>query len=582
MSRIAKKGPKKTQTPREMFRMSKFNLVAILFFNITFIGVPYSIQTWQVYDDALFIRNGMAIRGGDWLGPFDELTLVKGPGYPMFLALNNLFGLNVALSQALFWSLTLFIFLKVIPAKGMPQRLLPPLFVIALFDPRVYLLDHPIRETIYTSQALLSLAIIIFVLSSRFSEVVKHRNIDLVSIFGGFIFGWFWVTREEGYWLLPSIVILLLFYIRQARRNGAFGIFVKRIVLFILGFLIILITFFSMNKFYYGSFTGVDITEKNFVSAIRSLESIDTGVAVPYVSVTKEIRSVAYEVSPTFASLKEILDPTGSKSPWVNVICAQRASTCEEISNGFFVFALRQAADLTQAYDSPQSASNFFAKITREISKACKAKEIKCIEHQKFLPHLPPISASQWANLPNTTRAVYNSLKSAGRVQNNSRGAISGDSEEFQRVLSFLGRPTHFSLGAGDVFPVSALATTSKFVRQFLVGVYSKIIPLIINLGVFSALMFLTFGWKKREELELFIVGLSLWLGAVVRSALVILIDVSSFPTYHDGYLNASYSFLLLGSLIWITLLFKLKLSPKFKLMYSQLLPSRKSIRRLD
>ena len=38
------------------------------------------------YDDFLFVRLARFILHGQWLGPFDQLTLTTGPFYPLFLA----------------------------------------------------------------------------------------------------------------------------------------------------------------------------------------------------------------------------------------------------------------------------------------------------------------------------------------------------------------------------------------------------------------------------------------------------------------------------------------------------------------
>ena len=87
-------------------KLNKIETIFLVFFVLIFIGVPYSIQTWQGYDDALFINHAISISTGQWLGLFNDTTLVKGPGYPLFLALcNMLFGINIAIAQSLFWAL---------------------------------------------------------------------------------------------------------------------------------------------------------------------------------------------------------------------------------------------------------------------------------------------------------------------------------------------------------------------------------------------------------------------------------------------------------------------------------------------
>src|SRR5690242_15643742 len=54
----------------------------------------------NVGDDALYVREGLTILGGQWLGKaYDGLTLIKGPGYPLYMALNNRIGFSLLFSE---------------------------------------------------------------------------------------------------------------------------------------------------------------------------------------------------------------------------------------------------------------------------------------------------------------------------------------------------------------------------------------------------------------------------------------------------------------------------------------------------
>jgi hypothetical protein len=41
------------------------------------------------HDDLLFIRHAHSILNGGWLGDYNQLTLIKEPFYPIFIALSN-------------------------------------------------------------------------------------------------------------------------------------------------------------------------------------------------------------------------------------------------------------------------------------------------------------------------------------------------------------------------------------------------------------------------------------------------------------------------------------------------------------
>ena len=44
------------------------------------------------HDDGLFLALGQSLAEGKWLGSFNQFTLMKGPGYPAFLALIHWIG----------------------------------------------------------------------------------------------------------------------------------------------------------------------------------------------------------------------------------------------------------------------------------------------------------------------------------------------------------------------------------------------------------------------------------------------------------------------------------------------------------
>ena len=50
-------------------------------------GVPITAVPFSTYDDQLFFRTAKYLVEGQWLGPYDNLTLVKGMFYPFFVAL---------------------------------------------------------------------------------------------------------------------------------------------------------------------------------------------------------------------------------------------------------------------------------------------------------------------------------------------------------------------------------------------------------------------------------------------------------------------------------------------------------------
>ena len=66
------------------------------------LNLPIQIWPYAVHDDGLFMRLATNIASGHWLGEFNQFTLMKGPGYPLFLAVTSLSSLPLSATHALF------------------------------------------------------------------------------------------------------------------------------------------------------------------------------------------------------------------------------------------------------------------------------------------------------------------------------------------------------------------------------------------------------------------------------------------------------------------------------------------------
>ena len=108
---------------------------------------PMSILAEGVHDDAFFMGRGRNLVEGEWMGPFSQFTLMKGPGYPLFLAAGNLLGLPVSLAHALFRIAAALVF--VIVAQRLTRSQVPSglLFALLVWTPASLMLTRVLRET---------------------------------------------------------------------------------------------------------------------------------------------------------------------------------------------------------------------------------------------------------------------------------------------------------------------------------------------------------------------------------------------------------------------------------------------------
>jgi hypothetical protein len=370
------------------------------------VHTPIGVHAFAVHDDGLFMKLGASLAQGNWLGTFDQFTLMKGPGYPAFLALAHWLGLSVSLAHALFHCAAVILFVAMLHRFVRSPVLSALLFVLLLWHPipltpwllRVH------RDAIYYGQLLMFLALFTCVL---FWPLGAGRR-RLYGVLSGFVLGWLWLTREDGLVLLPAIAVLVAAAALRAFRDRRLRPFAGILVIVIAAFAVPQIGFRAMNWRWYGTFAGVDFDEGNFQRTLKALHGVRSGGVRPFVSVTRATRQRIYAVSPAFASLGPYLDgPLGTA--WMRYGCEALPMTCGEISTGWFVWALRDAAAMAGHYASPARSSAFFGQVAREISLACRQGALEC--RPQLVSAMPPVdTATAVARLPGRLLTAFELL----------------------------------------------------------------------------------------------------------------------------------------------------------------------------
>jgi len=60
-------------------------LITAMLYVIVLSHTEFTVAANAAHDDGLYIRLGQFLANGRWLGPYDQLTLWKRAGYPLFL-----------------------------------------------------------------------------------------------------------------------------------------------------------------------------------------------------------------------------------------------------------------------------------------------------------------------------------------------------------------------------------------------------------------------------------------------------------------------------------------------------------------
>ena len=404
--------------------------LALIYVSIA-MHLPVSIYTTAGHDDAWFINNAQNIMQGHWLGHFNQMTLIKGLGYSYFLIVNNLLGTPITFTLALLYVVSSFYLVYVLRESGIPKLVALFLFAFLIFQPALFP-TRIIRDNIYFSLFLISFSGLIY------AGLLKKEKYRILTIaFSGLCFGLFWITREEGIWVVPGFAFIVLYFLfTQRKENKELVLRIRLLSIYFLFSLIPPLTTALINYNMYGSFQNVDIKSSSFTKVLNTLYSVDTGQEIQFLPVSQKKREAIYKVSPSFRELKPYFENTGKG--WTNPGCAFHKSTCGDYAGGWFMWALRDGTSTLGYYKDPSLASKYYERITEEVNLACNNGTLSC--KINFITLMPKLTQESIQSIP---KKILEAIKlTIYQIEVPLKGGPSVDSVySLDDVSDFLGNP---------------------------------------------------------------------------------------------------------------------------------------------
>ncbi len=370
-------------------------------------GFPVRVIGNSPQDDFLFVRLAHHLSLGDWLGPYNQLTLAKGMFYSVFLTVVHFARVPLKIAEQIVY----------LAASGLTAELVRrrtgnvyfggSLFLLLAFNPVVWNpeLARVIREGLYLS---LSLAVIVLFATVWFPSQQRKPFASPCAVISGFGLGLiaaaYWLTREEGVWLVPSMGIIALIGTArivglgtsqkneqaQSRSTRAKAVAVP-LVLAALTCLGVDAFVAGLNYRHYGIFETNELRSRSFLRAYGALTRIRPPHWQQYVPFPADARDQAYSVSPAALELKPWLEGPYSAG-WRRVGCeAIPVEPCREVLAGWFVWELRDAVVLAGHYGTAAEAMKFYETLARQIDMACSNHKIECLPQRDTLA--PPFRA---------------------------------------------------------------------------------------------------------------------------------------------------------------------------------------------
>lgn len=546
--------------------------------NVPLVAIPEA-----AYDDALFVRQAANLLGGRWLGAYDNLTLAKGPFYPVWIALNWLVGLPILVSQGLAYALACMVLVRGLRpwlARGrMGEAAAFGLFLLLLFNPVTYGVGQlrVMREGIYVPMTVLLLGLGIWWFRWRDRGPVRR---GLLAAGFGCLLGLFWCTREEGLWVLPAMTagfgLILLARLFVPGPDGRLRSVLRpwggtvRTLVVEAGFaglaagaaMLVIGGFGWMNYRHYGVFDVVEFKQPEFMAAYGSLSRVRHRTPwIPYVVIPREVLERVYAVSPAVAELRPYFDGPGPDG-LEQVGCATYGMLpCDgEIRAGWFMWALRDAAAQAGHHRTAVEAKAFYRRMAREIGAACDDGRLDCLAPRVTM--VPPFRTDYvWPTLLKSGEMVgfMATLRSAEVPRPamsctvDDCGQSPGRAVFLDMVHSTLFTHAPWLLAStdfqrrsqdGGALPFQRRAAGVAAVLDGIAAVYRVAFPILLGAGLIA--FFAMAAVRARRTDPRFLLAGVAALIVLSRVALLAILEVTAIPSMNSLYLSPAYPALIL------------------------------------
>jgi len=376
---------------------------------------------------------------GNWLGAYSQMTLPKGVGFPILIALGAILSIPVHVVAAIVLIGCLAILLSTLRIINIPELALFGIFIATLSQSSL-IMERPLRENLYSSLTLVLIALAIQVVSGE-----TEKSIQRVFLLG-LVAGVFLVTREESIWVVPGILVVIFGGWVLAKRPKFFSLFALRsISSALLGVLVAPLIVGVLNLSYYGTFKTEDFTTGNFPRALEALQSVTEEPSKRWVPVTLQNREAIYAVSDSFNELRPYFEGPGMG--WTEHGCKALKDLCGEYGAGWFMWALRDAVASRGYYSSPERAEAFYGRLSEEIEEACKSGILECNGGGFWI--MPELNEEAVRGIFPTIFQGFDILTLEGN-QPTVLGSSSGDANRVFLIRSILGSPQVMPLPMDD------------------------------------------------------------------------------------------------------------------------------------
>ncbi len=375
-----------------------------------------------VLDDMVAYNQAVSIADGQWLGAYTWTTLAKHSFFSLWLAVLHLLHIPYLLGGQLLWAgasaAAAGAFLPTLKKRWLALGL----FVVLLFNPASIANPTPYGFTLRVYRDNIFPALCVLAVVGMVGFALRYRARLRRSVWwlvlAGMGLAAAWLTREDGWWLLPfmlcAAVVTLVFVLRTDEKWKAK---LARGIALCLPFAVLaggILAWCGVNYAYYGRFIVSDFSSGEFADAYGAMTRIQGESWDPKTAVPADVRQQLYEMVPEFAVLEPHLESERYLQKYGNH------------NSGAFYWALREAAAEEGYYDTPQKAQQYFETLAEKINALGDSGALPASGRRSSVS--PPIRGEYIA--PVTKEALYSLWFCATFQQSDARPMFSPASND--------------------------------------------------------------------------------------------------------------------------------------------------------
>jgi hypothetical protein len=504
-------------------------------------------------DDGLFTRLAGHLIDGEWLGPYNELTLAKGPGYPLFIAAAYQLHVPLKLAEHAVHLLACAVMglavWRVFRSRGAG---LAAYAALALNPAYLGVAAARIgRDAFYGSLTLLLAGSVVLVVASVPDLAARGWRwaVPVVVVAGpvvGLVGAGYYLTREERTWVVPALAVAVLGgFVSWPRRRritvanglvlGGFALLVALTGVWAIGWTA------SQNQREYGTSVTADLAGGEVARAYGEWQRVEAGHERRYVPVSAAQRDAVYRISPAAADLAGPF--SYEASGWIGLGCSW-IGVCDDYIGGFFVWAMRDAAAASGHADSGAEEQRYFGEIADDIARACDSGELRCSAPP--IGPLPPLDRIHMNELGDSVWYMADAFL-AYNVGEPDRPPSGGGNPGYWETL------THPMRGVGSEADYLA-AEPGRLHHQEVVSGLTDLYRPAVRVGVLVALAGLLAGIATRagrRNWAALLLVTGAFVAVLTRLLLLALIDATAWPaTKSVNYILPVTDFMVLFVLL--------------------------------